>query len=233
MRSLLLLWGNSGEILPKIARFTTKKENREYLSEIGRLKSEWASKLASEADSSRTPVRPQYIIKVLNEKLSQDAIISLDVGDNGWWFGRNFVMEQTQKLVMSGYLASMGTGFPGAMAAKLIYPERQSICITGDGGFAMVMGDFLTAVKHKLPVKVFLFNNRQLGMITQEQKIERYPNWKTELHNCDFAQYAQNCGGEGIKVTKPGDLGTAVDQALSSDKPVIVDIDTDLKRFVR
>lgn len=232
-QSEVLLWGNSGEILPKLARLVTRKENREYLSEIGNLKREWASKIASEADPSRTPVRPQYIIKVLNDKIARDAVISLDVGDNGWWFGRNFVMAETQKLVMSGYLASMGTGFPGAMAAKLIYPERQSICITGDGGFAMVMGDFLTAVKHKLPVKVFLFNNRQLGMITQEQKIERYPNWKTELYNCDFAKYAQNCGGKGIKVTNPGDLGTAVDQALSSDKPVIVDIDTDLKRFVR
>jgi thiamine pyrophosphate-dependent acetolactate synthase large subunit-like protein len=178
------------------------------------------------------PIRPQYIIKALNDKAAANAVISLDVGDNGWWFGRNFSMTRTQQMVMSGYLASMGTGLPGAMAAQLAFPGRQVICITGDGGFTMVMGDFLTAVKYQLPVKVFLLNNRQLGMIMQEQKVENYPNWQTELHNCDFAAYASNCGGQGIKVTKPGELEAAVDQALADSGPVIVDINTDPRRFI-
>ena len=133
---------------------------------------------------------------------------------------------------MSGYLASMGAGLPGALAAQLIYPEKQVVCITGDGGFSMVMGDFLTAVKYKLPVKVFLFNNKQLAMIMQEQKVEVYPNWQTDLYNCDFADYAKNCGGIGIKVTDPKDLPAAVEKALSINKPVIVDIDTDPRRFI-
>jgi thiamine pyrophosphate-dependent acetolactate synthase large subunit-like protein len=119
------------------------------------------------------------------------------------------------------------------MAAQLVYPHRQVVCITGDGGFSMVLGDFLTAVKYELPIKVFLFNNKQLGMIMQEQKVENYPNWQTELYNCDFAQYAQNCGGAGIKVTDPGELDSAVEKALSLDRPVIVDIETDPRRFVR
>jgi len=97
----------------------------------------------------------------------------------------------------------------------------------------MVMGDFLTAVKYKLPVKVFLLNNKQLGMILQEQKVENYPNWQTELHNCDFAQYAQNCGGIGIVVRDPKELERAVGKALSLKKPVIVDIETDPRRFAR
>ncbi len=188
--------------------------------------------LRREADSSRKPIRPQYIIEVLNNKIASDAIISLDVGENSWWFGRNFWMKHTQKMVMSGYLASMGTGLPGAMAAQLAYPENQVVCITGDGGFSMVMGDFLTAIKYRLPVKVFVFNNKQLGMIMQEQKVEHYPNWQTELHNCDFAEYANNCGGIGIKVTDPRELNGAIDKALSSEKAVVVDIDTDPRRFV-
>ena len=226
------LWGSSTEILPKLTEKVAVKENKDYLAEITGLKKEWAELLAKEADSSRTPIRPQYIIKVLNEKIAEDAIISLDVGDNGWWFGRNFVMKSTQKMVMSGYLASMGTGLPGAIAAQLAYQDRQAICITGDGGFSMVMGDFLTAVKYDLPVKVFLFNNKQLGMIMQEQKIENYPNWQTDLYNCDFAEYAQICGGKGIKVKNPAELEGAVEEALSSAKPAIVDIDTDTRRFV-
>lgn len=226
------LWGNSGELIPKLTAAIKEKKNGERLIQIGELKKEWIDLLAREADSSRIPIRPQYIIKVLNDKIADDAVISLDVGDNGWWFGRNFVMKRTQKMVMSGYLASMGTGLPGAMAAQLVYPDRQVICITGDGGFSMVMGEFLTAVKYDLPIKIFLFNNKQLGMIMQEQKVENYPNWQTDLYNCDFAEYANICGGEGIKVRDPGELEEVVEKALLLTKPVIVDIDTDPKRFV-
>ena len=133
---------------------------------------------------------------------------------------------------MSGYLATMGFGFPGAMAAQIVYPKKQVICITGDGGFTMVMGDFLTAIKYNLPIKVFLFNNKQLGMIMQEQKVEKYKNWQTELKDCNFAEYAENCGGLGIKVNKPEELPNAIDKALKSNKPVIVDINTDPRRFI-
>ena len=227
------LWGNSSEMIPQLVKSVRGKKNDQYLAEIARLKKEWIDLLMREADSSQMPIRPQYIIKVLNEAIASDAIISLDVGENGWWFGRNFFMKHTQQMVMSGYLASMGTGLPGAMAAQLAYPDKQVVCITGDGGFSMVMGDFLTAVKYKLPVKVFLLNNRQLGMIMQEQKVENYPNWQTELYNCDFAQYAQNCGGIGIIVTDPEELGSAVEKALSLEKPVIVDIETDPRRFTQ
>lgn len=96
----------------------------------------------------------------------------------------------------------------------------------------MVMGDFLTAVKYELPVKIILFNNKQLGMIMQEQKVENYHNWQTDLYNCDFAEFARNCGGIGIKVTDPKELDRSIENALSSDKPVIVDIDTDPRRFI-
>ena len=226
------LWGNCSELIPALTNAVSEKKNGKYFTEIKRLKKEWNDLLKKEADSTKKPIRPQYIIKVLNEKLAEDAVISLDVGENGWWFGRNFCMKKNQKLVMSGYLASMGSGLPGALAAQLIYPERQVACITGDGGFTMVMGDFLTAVKYKLPIKIFLFNNKQLGMIMQEQKVEVYPNWQTDLYNCEFADYAKNCGGIGIKVTDPKDLPAAVEKALLINKPVIVDIDTDPRRFI-
>lgn len=226
------LWGNSSELIPALFEKVSEKNNTEYLEEARGLKREWLSIIEKEADVSKKPIRPQYIIKVLNDKLPDDTVISLDIGENGWWFGRNFLMKKTQELVMSGYLASMGAGLPGAMAAHLAYPERPVACITGDGGFSMVMEDFLTAVKYNMPIKIFLFNNHQLGMIMQEQKIEKYPNWQTGLHNCDFSKFAENCKGAGIKVTKPADLEDAVEKALSFDKPVIVDIETDPVRFV-
>lgn len=226
------LYGNSAELIPQLTDLVQEKKRDDYLVEVSNLKKEWIGLLEEEADATKTPVRPQYIIKVLNDKISDDAVVTLDTGENGWWFGRNFWMKNTQKMLMSGYLGTMGFGLPAALTAQLVYPERQVVCITGDGGFSMVMGDFLTAVRNELPIKIFLFNNHQLGMIMQEQKVEKYPNWQTELYNCDFAAYAEDCGGVGISVKTPDKLPDAVDEALVLKKPVIVDIDTDPRRFL-
>jgi thiamine pyrophosphate-dependent acetolactate synthase large subunit-like protein len=226
------LIGNSAVLIPKLTEKVGEKENADYLAEVVRLKQEWLNQLEKEADATAKPIRPQYIIKVLNEKIADDAVISLDVGENCWWFGRNFMMRKSQKMVMSGTLATMGFGLPGAMAAALAYPDRQIVCLTGDGGLTMVLGDFLTALKYTLPIKVFVMNNKRLGMIMQEQKVEGYEGWQTDLYDFSFADFAEHSGGMGIKVKEPSELEAAVDKALSATKPVIVDIDTDPRRFI-
>ncbi len=226
------LLGNTSEIIPELLSLVKEREDNDYQEEMRRLKQDWMNLLDEEIQMDKTPIRPQYIIKTLNQKLDDDAIIALDVGENAWWFGRNFWMTSKQKMLLSGNLGSMGFGLPASLAAKITYPNRQVVCITGDGGFSMVMADFMTAVKYELPIKVFLFNNKQLGMIMLEQKIEKYTNWQTELQNCDFASFARDCGGLGIKVNTPEELPDAVDQALNSKKPVIVDINTDPRRFI-
>ncbi len=226
------LLGNSAVLIPKLTAKVQEKRNAAYLDEIARLKQNWQNQLEKEADASMKPIRPPYIMKVLNEKIGSDAVISLDVGENCWWFGRNFRMKRSQKLVMSGTLATMGFGLPGAMAAWLAYPERQIVCITGDGGLTMVLGDFLTALKYKMPIKVFVVNNKSLAMIMQEQKVEGYEGWQTELFDYNFSDFAEHSGGLGIKVTEPAELPAAVDRALVSSKAVIVDIDADPRRFL-
>jgi thiamine pyrophosphate-dependent acetolactate synthase large subunit-like protein/rubredoxin len=226
------LLGNSAVLIPKLTEKVQQKQSADYLAEIASLKQEWLTQLEKEADSNMKPIRPQYIIKILNEKISDDAVISLDIGENCWWFGRNFMMKKTQKMVMSGTLATMGFGLPGAMAAALAYPNKQIVCLTGDGGLTMVLGDFLTALKYQLPVKVFVMNNKRLGMIMQEQKVEGYESWQTDLYDYNFADFAEHSGGLGIKVIEPSELEAAVDKALSSNKPTIVDIDTDPRRFI-
>ena len=226
------LLGNSAVLISRLVERVKKKKRKEYLAEIAGLKQEWLMQLEREADSVAKPIRPPFIMKVLNAKIAENAVISLDVGENCWWFGRNFQMKKTQKMVMSGLLGSMGFGLPGAMVAALAFPDRQVVCITGDGGFTMVMPDFLTVLKYDLPVKVFVMNNKSLGMIKQEQKVEGYESWQTELHDFNFADFAEHSGGTGIKVTEPADFEAAVEKALSSRKPAIVDIDTDPKRFL-
>jgi pyruvate oxidase len=226
------LLGNSAVLILKLTEKVQHKHNTDYLAEVLRLKQAWLNQLEKEADAKAKPIRPPYIIKVLNDKIADDAVISLDVGENCWWFGRNFLMKKTQKMVMSGQLATMGFGLPGALAAALAYPERQIVCLTGDGGLTMVLGDFLTALKYNLPVKVFVMNNKRLGMIMQEQKVEGYEGWQTDLFDYSFADFAEHSGGLGIKVIEPSELEAAVDKALKSDKPTIVDIDTDPRRFL-
>jgi len=226
------LLGNSAVLIPKLTEKVEQKQNMGYLAEVARLKQAWAEQIEKETNPTSKPIRPQYIMKVLNQKISDNAVISLDVGENCWWFGRNFRMKKTQKMVMSGGLATMGFGLPGALAAALAYPERQIVCITGDGGLTMVLGDFLTALKYNLPVKVFVINNKRLGMIMQEQKVEGYEGWQTDLFDYSFADFAEHSGGMGIKVTEPNELKEAFDKGLKSTKPTIVDIDTDPRRFL-
>jgi thiamine pyrophosphate-dependent acetolactate synthase large subunit-like protein len=226
------LLGNSAVLIPKLTEKVQEKKNPDYLTEIARLKQEWLTQLEKETNPNMKPIRPQYIIKVLNDKLADDAVISLDVGENCWWFGRNFMMHKSQKMVMSGTLATMGFGLPGALAAALAYPSRQIVCLTGDGGLTMVLADFLTALKYQLPVKVFVMNNKRLAMIMQEQKVEGYESWQTDLFDFNFADFAGHAGGLGIRVTEPSELEAAVDRALSAQVPSIVDIETDPRRFL-
>lgn len=226
----LSLWGNCAHILPRLLPLLEQKATEQKKIAIARMKQEWDARRDREADSTAVPLRPPFIMKVLSEVIPDNAVISLDVGENQWWFGRNFKMT-SQRFAMSGYLATMGFGFPGSLAAKLAYPGRPVFCITGDGGFSMAMADFVTAVKYRLPVVVIVLNNNQLGMIQVEQMMEQYPNFATDLLNPDFAAYAVVCGGSGISVRQPDELRPAVLKAMAMDHPVIIDVETDPKRF--
>ncbi|WOF15858.1 thiamine pyrophosphate-binding protein [Methanoplanus sp. FWC-SCC4] len=224
------LFGSCDLVLPSLLEKTKEKKNKNILKDILLLKKNWLEQLELEADVNAVPIRPPYIMKILSEEIPDDAVISLDVGENQWWFGRNFQMKK-QKFTMSGYLGTMGFGLPGAIAAKIAYPDKKVFCITGDGGFAMAMADFVTAVKYNLPMVVVILSNRQLGMIQVEQTIENYENFGTDLLNPDFSRYARACGGEGVRIEKGDDLKDAIHMALLSDKPYIIDINTDSRRF--
>jgi pyruvate oxidase len=224
------VWGDCATALPRIIERVRPREDAGTRAWLAGQRREWFERLDREADPKAVPLRPPFIMKVLSETLPEDALISLDVGENQWWFGRNFRMKR-QRFAMSGYLGTMGFGLPGAIAAKLAYPDATVVCITGDGGFAMVMADFVTAVKYDLPMTVLVFNNHELAMIREEQREADYPAYCTDLFNPDFAAYAEACGGAGIRVARPEDLRDAVLHALRMDRPVVVDIETDPKRF--
>jgi pyruvate oxidase len=225
------LWGNCSLVLPKLVAAVQEGRDDAIVHDLAKMKNDWAAQLQREADATMTPIRPPYIMKILSEVLPEDAVIALDIGECAWWFGRNFLMRH-HRFVMSGYLGTMGFGLPAAIAAKLAYPKKTVVCVTGDGGFAMAMAEMVTAVKYKLPMVVVVLNNRQLAMIQVEQKAEGYPNYGTDLLNPDFAAYATACGCLGVKISRPEDLSKALEQALGNNNAVtLLDVETDPKRF--
>ena len=224
------LWGDCGVVLPLLVERAPDRRDAAREKAIAEGKARWSAQLAAEAGAGGTPLRPPFIMQVLTAALPPEAVIGIDVGENGWWFGRNFV-SRGQHFVMSGYLATMGFGFPATIAAKLAHPDRPAVCITGDGGFVMAMGELVTAVRHNLAMTILVLNNHQYGMIQQEQAMEGYSNFGTDLENPDFAAYARACGADGVRVTGTEELQPAVEAALAADRVVLLDIETDPRRF--
>jgi thiamine pyrophosphate-dependent acetolactate synthase large subunit-like protein len=223
------LVGDAAMVLPALHEKVSDKHADGYLDQVARIKKRWEQKKQQEIASDASPVRGPQIMDALQKVIDHDAIIANDVGDNTLWFARNFVATD-QEILISGYVASMGFGLPAALAAQLVYPERQVVCTTGDGGFTMVMGDFATAVVNELPLTVVLLDNAKLAMIEHEQDEAGVPHFATDLHRIDFARYADSCGGEGFTVEGPQDLKEALKNALSAKKPTLVDIMTDSRR---
>jgi len=223
------LVGDAAMVVPALHQKVSDKHAEGYLDQVARIKKRWEQKKQQEIASDASPVRGPQIMDALQQLIDHDAIIANDVGDNTLWFARNFVATD-QEILISGYVASMGFGLPAALVAQLVYPERQVVCTTGDGGFTMVMGDFATAVVNELPLTVVLLDNAKLAMIEHEQDEAGVPHFATDLHRIDFARYADSCGGEGFTVEEPQDLKQALKNALSAKKPTLVDIMTDSRR---
>lgn len=166
------------------------------------------------------------IFDSLTRLVPENAVIAVDVGNNTYSFGRYFECQQ-QSVLMSGYLGSIGFGFPAAMGAWAAAPDRPTVCITGDGGFGQYMGELTTAVKYGMNITHILLNNNELGKISKEQRAGEWEVWQTSLVNPDFAEYAKLCGAMGVTVSKVDQLDGAISMALAHDGPALVEVFSD------
>ena len=163
----------------------------------------------------------------------EDAVLPVDVGNNTYSFGRYFEPSGKQRVLMSGYLGSIGFAFPAAMGAWAAtqedgpYKGRKVISISGDGGFGQYAMEFTTAVKYGMNICHVLMNNSQLGKITKEQKAAEFPVWQTSLVNPSFAGFARSCGGMGELVKTREDLDSALAKAIAHKGPALVEVITD------
>ncbi|MEO8107450.1 MAG: thiamine pyrophosphate-binding protein, partial [Actinomycetes bacterium] len=160
------------------------------------------------------------VFAALSEHAPDDAVITVDVGNHAYSFGRYFE-SRGQPVLMSGYLGSIGFGYPAAMGAWAADPRRPVIAVTGDGGFGQYLAELTTAVKYKMAIKHVLLDNGSLGKITKEQLAEQLPAWQTSLVNPDFADYARLCGATGITVTRADELDDAMRDLFAADGPAL------------
>ncbi|KAF6600865.1 MULTISPECIES: pyruvate oxidase [unclassified Bacillus (in: firmicutes)] len=208
--------------LKELTEYIEYKEDRRFLDACTEHMKHWWKEIEKDETEATHPLKPQQVIARLQDAAAEDAVLSVDVGTVTVWMARHFKMKK-QDFIVSSWLATMGCGLPGAIAASLAEPERQSIAICGDGGFSMVMQDLPTAVKYKLPITVVILNNENLGMIEYEQRVKGNIDYVTQLQNMDYATFAESCGAKGIKVTKHEELAPAFHEALNSNEPVVID----------
>jgi pyruvate dehydrogenase (quinone)/pyruvate oxidase len=169
-------------------------------------------------------MKPQVVAWELGRQISDDAIISCDSGTVATWFARQMPVRRGQMYSLSGTLATMANGLPYTIAAQVAYPDRQCVAFVGDGAFTMLMGEFVTAVKYQLPIKVFIIKNNSLGQIKWEQMVFLgNPEYGCDLQPIDFAGFAHVCGGHGFSVDDPEKCSEVVAQALATPGPVIVE----------
>lgn len=208
------------ELLPLLPR----NEDRSFLEQAQAGMREWWQLMDERATRTDTPMKPEVVAGYLDDVLRDDAIISSDSGTIATWVARHVKIRRGQRFSLSGNLATMANGLPYALGAQVAYPDRQCVAFVGDGGFSMLMADFSTAVKYKLPIKVVIIKNNVLGMIRWEQMVFLgNPEYGIYLEPMDFVKFAEVCGGRGVHIEDPTRCREQLAEALAMDGPVIVE----------
>ena len=166
------------------------------------------------------------VFAALSEHAPEDAVVTVDVGNHAYSLGR-YLESKGQPVLMSGYLGSIGFGYPAALGAWAAAPGRPVVAVTGDGGFGQYATEITTAVKYGIPIKHVLLDNHSLGKISKEQLAEDYPVWHTSLHNPDWAEYARLCGATGIRVDHRDQLDAAMAELFAAEGPALLCIQQD------
>jgi pyruvate dehydrogenase (quinone) len=217
------LVGHCWDVLRALLPLLQRKPDRRFLEAAQQKMRQWNELMEERGTRMDPPLKPQVVVRALNEFLAEDAIICCDTGTVTTWAARHIRMKGDMEFSASGTLASMGNALPYGLAAGLAYPGRQVVCIAGDGGFTMLMGELATFVKYALPVKIIVLKNNLLGMIKWEQlAFEGNPQYGVELQPIDFAGFARSCGATGLTVDDPHQVRDVVRQAFAIDGPVVV-----------
>jgi pyruvate dehydrogenase (quinone) len=218
------LVGDSLRTLRRLIPLLQRNSNRAWLQQAQRGKAEWMALMEERGTRRDMPMKPQVVAHELNKRLADDAIIATDSGTITTWAARHIQIRPGQMFSLSGNLATMACALPYAIGAQLAYPQRQVVAFVGDGGFTMLMGEIATAVKYRLPIKIVIIKNNSLGQIKWEQMVFLgNPEYGCDLQPIDFAAFARACGAHGVTIERPEECGAALDLALSTPGPVVIE----------
>lgn len=211
-------------LLPQLQAKSERKHLDRSLQHYAKARRELDEMATGKA--GRKPIHPQYVARLVNDLASDDAIFTCDVGTPTIWAARYLKFNGRRRLIGSFAHGSMANALPQAIGAQSAYPGRQVISLSGDGGFTMLMGDFITLVQEKLPVKVVVFNNSTLGFVELEMKAGGYLETGVSLENPDFSAMAQAMGVFARRVEDPADLADALQEVLNHNGPALLDVVT-------
>jgi pyruvate dehydrogenase (quinone) len=220
------LVGDSRRTLEALLPLLTRKQDRSFLEKAQKGMKEWWELMSKRATHPDKPMKPQVIAHELGKRLRDNAIVSSDSGTITTWWARHIKAKRGQMFSCSGTLATMAPGLPYTIAAQLAYPNRQCVAFIGDGGFTMLMGELVTAVKYKLPIVVCVIKNNTLGQIKWEQMVFLgNPEFGVDLQPIDFVKFAEACGAAGFRIDDPKDCGAILDRALAANVsgPVVIE----------
>ncbi|MFI6931892.1 pyruvate dehydrogenase [Streptomyces sp. NPDC050287] len=224
------VWGDVGETLRCLTPAVREKPSRRFLDRMLERHVhalEGAVGAYTRNVEKHTPIHPEYVASVLDEEAADDAVFTADTGMCCVWAARYLTPNGRRRILGSFVHGSMANALPQAIGAQFLDRSRQVVSLSGDGGFSMLMGDFLTLVQYGLPVKVVLFNNSALGMVDLEMMVDGLPPYGTSYPHTDYAAIATAAGARGIRVEKPGEVRDALREAFAHDGPALVDIVTD------
>ncbi|OEK01948.1 pyruvate oxidase [Roseivirga sp. 4D4] len=222
-----------GEISATVKIFSDalsgKIETADQRPEVAKRWAIWKSEKAKRLiDDRGEGISSIAVFEAMNKLAPENAVMCVDVGNNAYSFGRYFE-SKSHDFLMSGYLGSIGFAFPAAMGAwAAVGDTRPVIAVAGDGGFCQYLAELTTAVKYKMPIKLILLNNSELGKISKEQRAGEFDVWATDLHNPNFSQYANSCGALGIRVEDKSDLERQMEKILAHDGPALLEVMADV-----
>lgn len=200
------------------------RSERNVLGHTSAGASRWRALMEEWGTRQDKPLKPEVVAGELGKRLTDTAIVVADSGTITTWFARHIPVRRGQLHSLSGNLATMACGVPYAIAAQLAHPDRQCVAFVGDGGFSMLMAEFATAVKYRLPIKVVVVKNDTLGQIKWEQMVFLgNPEYGCDLQPIDFVAVARACGGIGLRIEDPADCGALLDEALGTAGPALVE----------
>jgi pyruvate dehydrogenase (quinone)/pyruvate oxidase len=218
------LVGDARRTLIELIPLLRRNKYRGFLEQAQAGMRDWWKLMEERGTRQDVPMKPQVVAWELGKRLDNNAIVTCDSGTVTTWWARHIPSRGRQLHSVSGTLATMGCALPYAIGAQVAYPNRQVVAFVGDGGFQMLMAEFATCVQHKLPIKVVVIKNNTLGQIKWEQMVlQGNPEYGCEMTPIDFAAFARACGGAGFTVEDPRRCGGALDEALATPGPVIVD----------